>query len=621
MDDVALKLAAIGGAGILAQWLAWRFKLPAIVLLLLAGALLGPVTGFLNPEADLGEAYKPAVGIAVAIILFEGGLTLNFSEIRETNIAVRRIILIGGPLVWIMATLAAHYVGGLSWETSVVMGAILVITGPTVIMPLLRQAQLARRPASLLRWEAIVNDPIGALYAVLAFEAVLILYGEHDLGGTLGSAMLALALALGGGYGLGKAIEQSFARGWVPEFLKAPVLFATIILAASITNLVFHEAGLLTVTIMGITLANSRISSLAEMRRFKETVTVLLVSGLFILLTAALDPAVIASLDWRVVLFAVLVLFVVRPLAIMIATLGSGATWGERVLASWIAPRGIVAVAVAGLFGAELHEAGVPDGKLMIAYTFTIVVATILLHGFSLGPLARMLNLKSGSRPGILVVGGSPWATKFALKMKELDVPVTIADREWRAIKVARQEGADTFFGDPLSEHAHHEMELNRYGYVIAATQNDAYNALLCTDLGPEIGRNNVFQIGSGRDQPEKHALSFTIGGQQLFNRPLEYYELQNLVRRGWEFRSTRITDEFTFEDFKRGMAEDARIVLWLDEGSDLVVRTADNDAEPGEGEVIVHFSPPREKRERADRAKPDVGKGEIVGPREKLPG
>ena len=616
MDDIAVKLASIGGAGILAQWLAWRFKLPAIVLLLLAGAILGPLTGFLNPVEDLGEAYKPAVGLAVAIILFEGGLTLNFSEIKETSYAVRRIILIGGPLVWVLATLAGHYGGGLTWETSVVMGAILVITGPTVIMPLLRQAQLARRPGSLLRWEAIVNDPIGALFAVLSFEAVLILYGEHMLGGTLARAALALGVATLGGYALGRAIEQAFARGWVPEFLKAPVLFAAIIVAAAGTNMIFHEAGLLTVTIMGITLANSRISSLAEMRRFKETVTVLLVSGLFILLTAALDTALLASLDWRVVVFVVLVLFVVRPVAIMLATLGSGATWQERVLTAWIAPRGIVAVAVAGLFGAELAEAGVPDGELMIAYTFAIVVATILLHGFSLGPLARVLGLKSASRPGILVVGGSKWAREFARKMDELNVPVTVADRDWQAIKLARQDGVDTFFGDPLSEHAHHEMELNRYANVIAATDNEAYNALVCTDLGPEIGRNHVFQIGSGKDKPEKHALSFTIGGRQLMQRGLDYFDLRSRMRAGWEFRSTKITDEFTYEDMQAAMADDAQVLLWIDEDGDLVIATPERDSEPTEGSTVVQFAPPRERRPEPREKAP---KAEEI--REKLPG
>ena len=613
MDDVALKLAMIGGFGIAAQWLAWRFKLPAIVLLLLAGALLGPVFGLLNPAEDLGDAYKPAVGLAVAIILFEGGLTLNFAEIRETSNVVRRIIVVGGPLVWLFATLAAHYAGGLSWETSVVMGAILVITGPTVIMPLLRQAQLSRRPASLLRWEAIVNDPIGALYAVFAFEAVLVLAGEHTLGGTVFDALLALVVAVAGGYGLGKLIEQSFARGWVPEFLKAPVLFAVVIAAAAATNGILHEAGLLTVTVMGITLANSRISSLSEMRRFKETVTVLLVSGLFILLTAALDRAVLATLDWRVLLFVFLVLFIVRPLAIYLATIGSRATWQERVLTGWIAPRGIVAVAVAGLFGAQLADAGVVDGEKMIAYTFAIVVATILLHGFTLGPIARILGLKSANAPGVLIVGGSAWSTALAKKLGELSLPATVADRNWSAVKAARQEGVDTFFGDPLSEHAHHELELNRYAAIIAATQNDAYNALVCTDFGPEIGRNNVFQIGSRMDMHEKHVFAFTIGGRQLFEDGLEYFELATRMRQSWEFRSTTLSEEFTYEDFQERQHADARVLLWIDEDGEFTVNSVDEEGEPGPGDTVVQFAPAREERTKVNNSAKSVPVGEKI--------
>ena len=616
MSDIALKLAMIGGFGILAQWIAWRFKLPAIVLLLAAGAMLGPVFGVLNPAEDFGDIYKPAVGLAVAIILFEGGLTLNFAEVKETSNVVRRIIIIGGPLVWLMATLAGHYAGGLSWETAVVMGAILVITGPTVIMPLLRQAQLSRRPASLLRWEAIVNDPIGALFAVFAFEAILIMYGEHQLRGTLFDGLLALVIAIAGGFGLGKLIEQSFARGWVPEFLKAPVLFATIIAAAAGTNAILHEAGLLTVTVMGITLANSRISSLTEMRRFKETVTVLLVSGLFIMLTAALDRTLLATLDWRVLLFVFLVLFVVRPLAIFLATIGTSATWQERVLTGWIAPRGIVAVAVAGLFGAQLADAGVPDGERMIAYTFAIVVATILLHGFTLGPLARMLNLKSATAPGVLIVGGSNWSTALAKKLGELGLPATIADRNWSAVKAARQEGVDTFFGDPLSEHAHHELELNRYAAIIAATQNDAYNTLVCTDFGPEIGRNNVFQIGRRVGTSEKHSFNFTIGGRQLFAEGLEFYELTGRMRRNWEFRSTQLSEEFDWDDFKAQMHEEAQVMLWVKPSGDFVMNSVEIDDVPEAGDIVVQFAPARE--ERALAAKAAAAKKKPVG--EKIP-
>jgi NhaP-type Na+/H+ or K+/H+ antiporter len=229
MEDIVLKLAVIGTAGIAAQWFAWRLQLPAIVLLLAAGFIAGPATGFLDPAADFGDIYRPMVSIAVAIILFEGGLTLNFSEIRETSKAVRRIIMYAGPMVWGMGALAAHYIGGLSWPTAIVLGAILVVTGPTVIMPLLRQAQLDARPASLLRWEAIVNDPIGALFAVIAFEIILVYVGLHAADNLPLLFLSGFGLAIGAGWASPKLIVWTFVRGHVPEYLKAPVLLSSVV--------------------------------------------------------------------------------------------------------------------------------------------------------------------------------------------------------------------------------------------------------------------------------------------------------------------------------------------------------------------------------------------------------
>ncbi|MEO1398222.1 MAG: cation:proton antiporter, partial [Pseudomonadota bacterium] len=210
MSSVLFKIALIGAAGIGSQWLAWRIRIPAIALLLLAGLIMGPFTGYLEPKVLLGDLYKPLIGSAVAIILFEGGITLKFREIRETSTAVRRIIFPGGPLVWLFSALAAHYGAGLSWTTSIILGAVLVVTGPTVIMPLLRQAQLSQRPASLLRWEAIVNDPIGAMFAVLAFETYLVLHGSHDTTSLIAAVVGALIVGIGGGYALGKIIAWAF---------------------------------------------------------------------------------------------------------------------------------------------------------------------------------------------------------------------------------------------------------------------------------------------------------------------------------------------------------------------------------------------------------------------------
>ena len=626
MHDLMFQIALIGVAGIGAQWLAWTLRIPAIALLLAAGFLLGPVFGVLDPAATFGEVFKPAIALAVAIILFEGGLTLNFAEIKETSRAVRRIILIGGPLVWLFSTLSAHYAAGLSWPTSVVVGAILVITGPTVIMPLLRQAQLRRRPASLLRWEAIVNDPIGALYAVIAFEIFLVFSGEHQALGLAGTAAAAFGFATLGGYAIARVLAYVFLRGWVAEYLKAPVLFAAVLMAFAVSDMILEEAGLLTVTVMGITLANTKLASLTEMRRFKETVTVLLVSGLFVMLTASLPMAALTGLGWGSFAFAALVLFVARPLAIWIATIGVDLTWQERALVSWIAPRGIVAVAVAGLFGAALAENGVPDGAELAAISFLIVAATIVLHGFSLGPLASWLGLKTAARPGVLIVGGSAWSIAFAEKLIDLDTPVMIADDNWNRIKEARLRDIPVHYGQILSEEAHHSVEFNRYSHLVAASDNDAYNSLVCTEFAPELGRSNVFQVGKLREGTERKALNFTIGGQSVFDPPRDYGELRRAIWRGHTFTSTLLTEKFDYTRFRETRPEDTAVIMWIDAGGDIVMAGSDPEDEPEVGDRVISFGPKLESdlsvtgqesvaeraqtREKAKNKAPDKGPG-----------
>ncbi|MEN0087855.1 MAG: sodium:proton antiporter [Pseudomonadota bacterium] len=599
MDSIISQLAFIGFLGIAAQWLAWRFKLPAIVLLLIAGFAVGPLFGLVNPAADFGAIYKPVIALAVSVILFEGGLTLKWSDISETSTAVRRIIYIGGPLVWLGSLLSAHYIGGLEWPTAIIMGAILVITGPTVIMPLLRNARLTPRPASILRWEAIINDPIGALYAVIAFEVFLIFFANYSGDGYnlapnvfITYAVGALLFATLGGFAIARGLVWAFRHAMVPEYLKAPVLLAVVIGAFAVSDLLLKESGLLTVTIMGVVMANSRFASLTEMRRFKETVTVLLVSGLFIMLTASLELATFAQLDWGAAGFVSMVLFVVRPVAIYIATIGAGLTNRERLLVGWIAPRGIVAVAVSGLFGATLVDAGVADGEIMIAYTFAVVAATIVLHGFSLNYLAKILDLKSADKPGILMVGGSSWSNAFATKLQEAGVPVLIADRNWSHVQKTRMDGVEAYYGEVLSEAAHHNIDLNKYSHLIAATDNDYYNALICSDFGPETGRSNVFQIGTLNETAERHQINFTIGGRPLTRPGHSLSDLRLKLINGWTFRSTKLTGEFGHEDLKAQLPPDAIELVWIDSNGGFRFPSMPNLNKPDVGATVVTFTP-----------------------------
>ena len=392
LDPVA-ALAVIGCLGVGAQWVAWRLKVPAIVLMLAAGILAGPVFGVLDPARDLGTLMAPMISIAVAVILFEGGLTLNRHSLRDAASGVLRLVIIGAPVGWLLSTLALHYVAGLGWASSTVFGGIMIVTGPTVIAPLLRQAKLAKRPAALLQWEAIVNDPIGALAAVLAFEYVMVVNlatsFEHAMLSLAVGIVLALGLGAAGGYGL----SASFRRGWVPEYMKVPVLVIVIVGIFAASNLVLHDSGLLAVTVMGIWMANADLPSYQEIRRFKEHATVLLVSGVFIILAASVDLDQLMDLDLSALLFVASIVLLVRPLTVLTSLLGSTILWRERVLVAFTGPRGGVLVAVAGLFGVRLTEVGIADADQIAPLAFALVMVTVVLHGFSLKPLARALDL------------------------------------------------------------------------------------------------------------------------------------------------------------------------------------------------------------------------------------
>lgn len=593
MEMLIAKLALIGVLGAAAQWLAWRARLPAIVLLLAAGFIAGPVTGALDPASDFGDLLRPLVALAVALILFEGGLSLRFAELRETSVAVRRLVTLGALIAFALGAMAAHYLAGLSWPSALVLGAILVVTGPTVVMPLLRHARLQPRAASLLRWEAILADPVGALLAVLVFEVVLVLRTDlaaDQLVLMVGGAALWAGI---GGYGLGKLLVLAFIRGKIPEFLKVPVVVAVVLATYAVSGMILEESGLLTVTVLGVTLGNSRIASLTELRRFNEFITVLLVSGVFIILTATLDLATLAALGPRDGLFLAALLFAVRPAAVLLSTAFSGVPIRERLLAAWIAPRGVVAVAVSGLFAVALVEQGIADGQRLVALTFAVVMLTVVVHGFTLGPLARLLKLGATGPEGVIIVGGSPWSTALAEQLKALELPVLIVDRNWNHLREARGHGIDVYYGEILSELAEQHLDFNRYGYLVAATDNDDYNALLCTDFGPEFGRGNVFQIGRLDTDEDRHSLSVTLGGRPLLNALGGFGTLNDHIAAGWEFRKTTLTDDFGERALREHLSDQGVPVL-ARRGSALVWLTGAEPPRLETNDVVLSFWPAR---------------------------
>lgn len=595
-----LALLAVLGMG--AQWLGWRLHMPAIVMLTLAGLLAGPVTGWIRPSADLGAALEPIIKLSVAAILFEGGLSLRLHELRQAAAGVRRLITLGVVFSLLLGALAAHYVGGLAWPVALVFGAIIVVTGPTVIIPLLRQARLKRRPASYLKWEGIVNDPTGAILAVLAFEYFV----QAESGGLshillrLGLG-LAVACALGGG--VAWLLGWAYRRGAVPEYLKGPLALAAAFAVYALANGVLEEAGLLAATLLGVVLGNLNLPSIEEIRRFKEYIAILLVSAVFLLLTADLDPAILQKLDWRSAALLAAVLLLVRPLAIYAATVGAGMDPRERLLVAWVAPRGVVAAAVAGVFGPALEAQGYPGAELLLPLVFALILLTVVVHGFSLPWVARRLELSAKSRNGVLIVGANPWTTGLARVLKEQEVPVILVDSSWHRLRTPRLEGIRVFYGELLSEQAEQSLEFNEVGTLLAATDNDAYNALVCSRYAAELGRNRVFQLPPpGVEERESRQVARSARGLYAMAEVALYEELLAHWYRGWSFQKTRLSESFDFEACRAACPAEAIMVLLIKESGAVRFSAVDEPLKPDAGDLVVWFGPRQEKAVRGER-------------------
>ncbi len=593
---LTLVLALVGLLGLGAQWLAWRLKVPAIVLLLPFGLAVGPGLGWINPAADLGSLLDPIIKVGVAVILFEGGLRLRFHELRHAGEGVARLVTVGVLLSFPLYSAAAHFVGGLAWPVALVFGAIIVVTGPTVIIPLLRQARLRRRPASYLKWEGIVNDPTGALLAVVIFD-YLVSAGEAPLAHILPRVAIGLALAAALGVGSGWVLGNVFRRGFIPEYLKGPAALTAAIAVYVVANIVLSESGLLAATLLGVTLGNMSLPSIDEIRRFKEYIALVLVSGVFILLSANIDATIALQLDWRSAALLVAVLFVVRPLAVVAATLGTGMTWQERLLVAWIAPRGIVAAAMAGVFGAALLARGYPTAELLLPLVFALIFVTVVLHGLTIGSLARWLGLSARSANGVLIVGASPWSQAFASALKEMEVPVLLIDRTWGRLRAARLAGIPTYYGELLSEEAEQRIELGDYGYLIAATDNDAYNTLVCNQFATELGRNRVFQLPepSGDDVDPKR-LPRTVRGLILGADEARFEELMSYWYRGWHFQRTRLSEQFGFEEFTASRPANSLLLLLQRADGAIHVNSPEVTLKPKSGDLLLWFGPRTEK-------------------------
>lgn len=537
-----MQLVVISIASILCQWVAWRTHTPAIIFLLIAGFTLGPVLGAVQPNLLLGDLFHPLISIAVALILFEGSLQLQLREIRKVHSSLLRFVLVGAGIGWVLISLAAYYVAGLSLPVAVTFGGLLIVTGPTVIMPLLRHAKLQQRVGSMLKWEGIINDSVGVIFAVLALEYFIFTStGTGDTEFFLNHGIVIAIISIAS-VGIGWLCGVLFEKGFVPEYLKSPFLIALVIITYALCDVLMHESGLIAVTLLGLTLTNVGVASIEDIRKFKEVVSVLLVSGVFILLTADLQADVLLQIDFRGALFIVMLLFFIRPLTVFAATIRGGWSKEERMLAGWIAPRGVVCAAVAGIMGPRLVDAGFADGEKLLPMAFGLVIASVTLHGLTVKPLARFLGLAAEKGHGLLIVGCNAWTIQLAETLKQRDMRVRIVDTEWQRLRTARLANIPVYYGEVLSEEAEFEIGLNQYDVLLVATGDAIYNALVCNTFAAEYGRENVYQVNIAHDERhERQQISETLKGRIFLAEDITYSRLLELFYQGWRFRTMRI--------------------------------------------------------------------------------
>ena len=595
-----LELVAVAVLGGAAQWLAWRLRLPSILLLLLFGFLAGPVTHVLNPDELFDELLLPLVSLSVAVILFEGGLTLNFRELRATKSVVRNLVSVGVITTWVVAAAAAHLIVGLELRVAILLGAILVVTGPTVIMPLLRQVRAGGLVGPVLKWEGIVSDPLGALITVLAFEVLFVGQAPAHLAGAV-----LKTIVVGGGLGLAAAalLTITVSRFWVPEFLHNGVALALVLASFAVSNLVQSEAGLLAVTVMGIALANQRFADVRHVLEFKENLRVLLISALFIVLAARLSFADVRDIGPESLLFVAVLMLVARPLGVMISTARSKLKWRERVFLMCVAPRGIVAAAVAAVFAIRLQD--VPGGTSLVPLTFLTIVATVLIYGLSAAPVAHWLGLADANPQGVLIVGAHSLARAVGTAVKKQGFRVLLVDMNYAEVRAARMDDLPAYHGSILGEHTLEELELGGIGRLLAMTGNDEVNVLAVQRFRPIFGRAMVYQLAPFADEQGRKSHAQHLFGRRLFGKAATYARLQTRIDAGDVVKTTKLSESFDYSAFRMEYSSDALPLFIVKEPGRLSVVTADQEVEPKAGQTLVSLVSPKPEREAEPNPQP----------------
>lgn len=663
-EGILLDITTVILLGIGAQWVAWRFRLPSILLLLLAGFLAGPVLGLLDPQALQGDWLFAFVSLSIGIILFEGGLSLRLSELRQVGTVVLSLITLGVGITWAGAGLGAYFVLGFNLPLSILIGAILTVTGPTVIVPLLRHVRPKGRVNTIAKWEGITIDPVGAILSVLVLETLILLNDPARTGASAAIEHVAIGIGLEIFVALGISVAATvvllFILRWrlVPDFLRNPVTLMIVIVAFSISNVLQHESGLLATTLMGIALANQPYASVQRIIEFKENLQVLLIGSLFVLLSARLEMSALDALGLEVLLFLGLLIVLVRPLAVLVSSLGTTLNWNEKAFLSWLAPRGVVAAAVASLFAYQLRSIYPQQVEGMVPVVFAVIVGTVAIYGLTAAPVARWLRLADPNPNGVLFLGAGDWVRSIAGVVQALGPSVLLVDNNPELVEKARAADLPAYKANALSDTVLDEVDLSGVGRLLITIPNDEVSSLAALHFSEVFDTNDIYQLAAQPDSRHggEGAMPKHLRGRPLFGTETNYQSLKKHVARGDEVKILHLAEEFseeeqqeyyTYEDLSTQYNEytiiplfilsadgtldvvselsqfrlrpDDRLVALVGTGPD--VRTAAADATTGsrpKGDVVFEMEDPEQalSPDPSDDASPD-GASSDAAPRE----
>ncbi|MBT8262734.1 MAG: cation:proton antiporter [Bacteroidia bacterium] len=603
-----LELAGIIVLGILAQWVAWKLKIPAILPLILIGLFVGPISTlvsedgsqWIQPIFDGKSGFFPGqnlfyfVSLAIGIILFEGGLTLRSEEVKKIGPVIGKLISLGSAVTFIGGGVAAHYIFGLDWRIAFLFSALIIVTGPTVITPILRNIPLKKEVSAVLKWEGILIDPIGALVAVLVFEFI-------SVGGDAGYTKQALvefgkivligfSFGISGGYALYYAIKKRF----IPHYLLNVVSLSVVLLIFVESDVFAHESGLLAVVVMGMFLGNSDLPSLKELLYFKESLSVLLISILFILLAAniTLDDLLLVY-NWETGILLAVIIFVLRPMAVFLSTTGSSLKTNEKLFISWVGPRGIVAAGIASLFGTKLVEQGIPGAEYITPLVFAVVLVTVLLNAATARLFASIVGVFLKTSEGIVIIGASKVSRLIGVYLQKNNRHVVLVDTNSSNIDRAKDLGLEAMNASIHTDDLTDNIELNDVGYLIAMTGNPEINKQAISKYGKTLGENGSYrlmsadELKSGEIRPgtRNDILTTTHDYLKLVQVVSEYPSIQDLP--------INSKDQF-LEILNRIEKKDEVVALFLkDEKNNLELITDPENMHVDKGCQIVYLGKP----------------------------